>query len=72
MTRGPLASSHLHKELAAAVAQQLVQSHLHIKGGPLPADVQVLPRQRATLSTVPAQHAACQLPLCQAVMMHIR
>lgn len=38
-------SPYLHEELAAAVAQQLVQTHLHIKGGPLPADVQVLPRQ---------------------------
>lgn len=38
-------TSHLYKQLAAAMAQQLMQSHLHIKGGPLPADVQVLPRQ---------------------------
>lgn len=41
----PWSHSYLHKELAAAVAQQLMQAHLHIKGRPLPADVQVLPRQ---------------------------
>lgn len=44
----PAGPSYLHKELAAAMAQQLVQPHLHIKGRPLPADIQVLSRQGPT------------------------
>lgn len=48
--------SYLHKELAAAVAQQLVQPYLDIEGGPLPADIQVLPRQADT--THADQHPA--------------
>lgn len=46
--RGAAGTSHLHEELAAAVPQQLVQSHLHVKGGSLPADVQLLARQAET------------------------